>query len=45
MNRNNERIKLEIDLCCQAYGDENVFWPSDLSWVKINNVPLPPGCK
>jgi len=43
MERNAQRVLFEIDLCRSRYGDECVWWPEDLSWVMVNDFPIPPG--
>lgn len=39
--RNISRLNAEIKLLCTRYGEENVTWARDYSWVKIDGVELP----
>lgn len=40
--RDNKRINAEIKLACAIYGERNVLWASDGSWIMIIKFPLPP---
>ena len=41
MPRDIKRFNIDVMMASRACGTNNVFWPQDMSWIRINNYELP----
>lgn len=41
MSRNINRLNTDLQMAQKEFGTDNIFWPSDVNWIKIDGFKLP----